>query len=1059
MKRISDIKAEIQKREGVHSLGKQGLTGPSKRTSLQWGPGWEQTGKRLGHPSDPEVRNLINNIVRASERPVTEDILATEGPSFERTYENLLAARREGKGLTTQAGKARDMFPKPRSLALRQTDQLPDAGFSEKDKPVGSTLDLKTRDYWDEHLEYNAIRRNPKDQFMASTGWILEAAGDVIREMTGQTGFTHPDGGMTDYIAEKLDRIESAAAGEGYRGPATFGDRLEITDEARRMLERIQDDAHGIPVSSEPVKTAKEIVLSVITGSAESAISHVRSLREQLGMPKSELHERQSSLDQEIEKMQEMIRREELEELLRKSGETNKAHGGPIYASEALHMQSGGPLSTMISIQPKPPEDDVADIGMEEPVSAAWDAFRYSGTREDVLRRREILKSFESEKLLEESLLQQARTNPERLEMANTEYTMPYWPDIIKDPVTALAWDPDKISSIPGINPGFVSPFYDKGSVPKFDSETWAPRRLQGWYDQHREKIGINPKYGVMQEEQRGIGETRRDAFEKGKRVLLHELRHKGIKDLGDLTASRWADLEAEQANKTYENPTEAVSDRIALLKAERDALVMRSLQTHYRETEIPFTQEDVVRLQDIRGAGSWKRTDSDKDEAAWVARFNADNAMLTETLRWLDQDYPRPKWLASDEGADALRKINNRYEAAQRIAVEEITKRWPGWNYEVPPQSVYQGEFDPAKIFQDRYGYLPARTDDQLTPEQLIENAEREYQERAVRSLPPHPSGGIPKPPGLILEPATPLQPTVPDTTYEDLPGAAHGGPIHASEGGEGPQDVFRPPIITLPAPFEQLRNLEVRHEEVPQSRPSVKEFPGDPKPPPIGSPIIEQSLSFPLGPAQGTIFRTQVPERAVGITPSGAVMRKAEELGVRVEGLPVARVGPVSVALNIDLFKTKEGISGPGIKRTIGSQLKRFGIVGQGEDFQLHFNRTTTDVKGGPSQTEHSGRLVVNVLRDKKFGTPHVYVNVNELEGKLEGSIGIRGGFKFAEGGLASMAPEARAMFGKPHPMTKATFAVEPRLTDLGPSQSPGQGVANLCGVARNMNRSVVA
>ena len=64
---------------------------------------------------------------------------------------------------------------------------------------------------------------------------------------------------------------------------------------------------------------------------------------------------------------------------------------------------------------------------------------------------------------------------------------------------------------------------------------------------------------------------------------------------------------------------------------------------------------------------------------------------------------------------------------------------------------------------------------------------------------------------------------------------------------------------------------------------------------------------------------------------------------------------------------------------------------------------------------------------------------------------------GFGKAHGGLVSMAPEARAMFGKPHSMAKATFAVEPRLTDLGPGTNPG--VASLCGVARNMNRSVVA
>jgi len=104
-KRAADIKSRIQKDEGVHSLGPRGLTGPRKRTSLQWGPGWEQTGELLGHPSDPEVRALMNEIIVAPERPVAEDILATEGPSFDRTYKNLLAARRRGTGHTVVAYK------------------------------------------------------------------------------------------------------------------------------------------------------------------------------------------------------------------------------------------------------------------------------------------------------------------------------------------------------------------------------------------------------------------------------------------------------------------------------------------------------------------------------------------------------------------------------------------------------------------------------------------------------------------------------------------------------------------------------------------------------------------------------------------------------------------------------------------------------------------------------------------------------------------------------------------------------------------------------------------
>jgi hypothetical protein len=397
-----------------------------------------------------------------------------------------------------------------------------------------------------------------------------------------------------------------------------------------------------------------------------------------------------------------------------------------------------------------------------------------------------------------------------------------------------------------------------------------------------------------------------------------------------------------------------------------------------------------------------------------------------------IDPEHQAISWYQTDEGRAAVDQHEEGYARAQSIALERIAKRWPGWNYEVPEDSPYRSATSTG------VGITEPRLSDVLKKEY---DEEQKYQQR-IREK-------------------------------------AHGGPIHASEllptqdggdaiqeyleremrkvnapfkGDEGPQDVLRPTTVTLPPLLQPFENVRLRHEPVPQFRPSVKGFPDDPPPPQIGSPIIEESISAPVGPARLTGFRTRVPERAVGTTPSGAVMRDSEELGVRVEGLPVARVGPVSVALNIDLFKTKEGISGPGIKRTIGSQLKRFGIIGQGEDFQLRFDRTTTDVEGGPSQTEHSGSFVANVFRDKKLGTTHVYVNANELAGKLEANLGVGHKIKFAEGGLASMAPEARAMFGKPHSMDK-----EPRLTDLGPGAIPG--VAGLCGVARNMNRSVVA
>jgi hypothetical protein len=104
-RRAQEIMTEIQQREGAHSLDARGrVTGPQKRTSLQWGAGWEETGKRLGHhPVNENVRALINDIIGAPERPVTEDILATEGPSFEETYRRLLDARKNReRGVATK---------------------------------------------------------------------------------------------------------------------------------------------------------------------------------------------------------------------------------------------------------------------------------------------------------------------------------------------------------------------------------------------------------------------------------------------------------------------------------------------------------------------------------------------------------------------------------------------------------------------------------------------------------------------------------------------------------------------------------------------------------------------------------------------------------------------------------------------------------------------------------------------------------------------------------------------------------------------------------------------
>jgi len=194
------------------------------------------------------------------------------------------------------------------------------------------------------------------------------------------------------------------------------------------------------------------------------------------------------------------------------------------------------------------------------------------------------------------------------------------------------------------------------------------------------------------------------------------------------------------------------------------------------------------------------------------------------------------------------------------------------------------------------------------------------------------------------------------------------------------------------------------------------------------------------------------EVPKHTVGAGPSGAVSLKAKERGIRIDNFPVANFGPFSIALSGGISERKEEVSGPEIANKIRTELVDLGVVGSTEDVRVHVGQTRESVEGRPSRKSYTAGVTFDAYKAPN-GTVHVFLEgYKPASGPVGGSVGIRGGFKFADGGLASMAPEARAMFGKPRSMDK-----EPRLTDHGPGANPG--VAGLCGVARNMNRSVVA
>lgn len=123
---------------------------------------------------------------------------------------------------------------------------------SQKEGQIGIGLDPDTaaRDYWDEHLENNMIRRKKETSAGAFLAWMIEAAGDIIREM----GKTYQD---PNYIGEKVDRLKNYATHErDWRIP------LSQEEEQYRILISKQIDA--IPVATDVTATVKKLLQAII---------------------------------------------------------------------------------------------------------------------------------------------------------------------------------------------------------------------------------------------------------------------------------------------------------------------------------------------------------------------------------------------------------------------------------------------------------------------------------------------------------------------------------------------------------------------------------------------------------------------------------------------------------------------------------------------------------------------------------------------------------------------------------------------------------------------------
>ena len=145
------------------------------------------------------------------------------------------------------------------------------------------TLQYNTHNYWDKNLEYNALRKSPKETSThADLAYQLEAAGDNLRELTKGRP-EHPISGNKGYIVEKINRLERSA--KNRHPDDAFGNREKLSKDDKIKLDKIREDASKIPVYSEETKLAKAIIMNVIENRPDSLLKNIKKYRDIMGLP------------------------------------------------------------------------------------------------------------------------------------------------------------------------------------------------------------------------------------------------------------------------------------------------------------------------------------------------------------------------------------------------------------------------------------------------------------------------------------------------------------------------------------------------------------------------------------------------------------------------------------------------------------------------------------------------------------------------------------------------------------------------------------------------------
>jgi hypothetical protein len=130
--------------------------------------------------------------------------------------------------------------------------------------------DKEARNYWDEHLENNPIRIKRETSAGAFLAWMLEAAGDILREM----GQNYQDPG---YIGEKVNRLKH------YQDARDWG--LNLSDEEENYRVAMAKQISKIPIGTKSTKAIKELIMAVI-GRNKKAVAENVAIVEKLLLPK-----------------------------------------------------------------------------------------------------------------------------------------------------------------------------------------------------------------------------------------------------------------------------------------------------------------------------------------------------------------------------------------------------------------------------------------------------------------------------------------------------------------------------------------------------------------------------------------------------------------------------------------------------------------------------------------------------------------------------------------------------------------------------------------------------